>query len=390
LENDIYDKVVDEYGNGLKYINRKVGYSKYPTKKIMYDSLVNNAIKIVSKDYTVHGTIAEEFSGTTKRLDLTCNKCNHRFTPFFKNGLWKDIYCPGCYGGVGRSKMEEECCQFLMDVGVINIVKNDRSILSPYELDIYLPDYNIAIEMCGILWHSYGYEYPNNVIKENKNKFRHQEKYDKCKLKNISLLTIFENEWNLKRDIVKSMIKNKIGVSENRIYARKCQYGIVDKAVADKFLENSHIQGKCQYSKAYGLFHDDELVSLMCFGKRKITRGECQYELIRFCNRLNTSVIGGASKILSNSKQPSFISYCDLRYSSGGLYKTLGMKLVNKTKPNYFYTKDKINLHHRSNFQKHKIITAPTSKTEWQIMYDRGYRRIYDCGNLVFEYHKDK
>lgn len=124
----------------------------------------------------------------------------------------------------------------------------------------------------------------------------------------------------------------------------------------------------------------------MCFGKRKLTRGKCNYELIRFCNKLDTSVIGGASKILKNSRIDSFISYCDLRYINGGLYQTLNMKLIKTSTPNYYYTIDKIHLLHRMNFQKHKISKFGDTRTEREIMYSKGYRRIYDCGNLVFEY----
>ena len=105
---------------------------------------------------------------------------------------------------------------------------------------------------------------------------------------------------------------------------------------------------------------------------------------------MGISVVGGASKILQNSSKTQFISYCDLRYSGGNLYHKLGMRLVKQTKPNYYYTQDKINLLHRTNFQKHKITTSDDIRTEWQIMYDKGYRRIYDCGNLVFEYSRTK
>jgi hypothetical protein len=124
----------------------------------------------------------------------------------------------------------------------------------------------------------------------------------------------------------------------------------------------------------------------MCFGKRKITRGEVKYELLRFCNKIGYSVIGGASKLLKNSNVRECISYCDLRYSNGNLYNKLGMKLINQSKPNYYYTKNNIDLLHRANFQKHKIINEPTSLTETDIMYDNGYRKIYDCGNLVYHY----
>jgi hypothetical protein len=128
----------------------------------------------------------------------------------------------------------------------------------------------------------------------------------------------------------------------------------------------------------------------VCFGTRKLTRGDASEELIRFCNKLNTSVVGGASKILKHSNKIKFISYCDLRYSDGNLYKKLGMTMLRKTIPNYYYTLDKIHLLNRIHFQKHKISEAGDTRTEKEIMYANEYRRIYDCGNLVFEYSNAK
>jgi hypothetical protein len=286
--------------------------------------------------------------------------------------------------------MEDEMIDFIKELGIINIESNNRTILNGFELDIYLPDQKIAIEMCGVLWHSFGTTFPNNSHKEKIEKTKHLEKYNKCKNLGISLITIFDNEWMINRDIVKSIIANKLGKTKNKIFARKCVFKEISKDESLIFLEKNHIQGKCKYSKSYGLYYHNEIVSMMSFGNRKLGRGNAQYELVRFCNKLNTSVIGGASKILKNSKIYSFISYCDLRYSSGGLYNTLGMNLIRTSPPNYFYTLDKINLQHRMNFQKHKISSPGDNRTEWEIMYDKGYRRIYDCGNLVFAYQITK
>jgi hypothetical protein len=390
IKHNISQHMTDSYGIKLNYINIEIGYSRFPTKQAMYDFHLKSAHVIISENFEVNSFIKDDQTGTTNRINVTCKICNYSFSPFFKNGLWKNIYCPGCNGLSNRSKMELQMLDYLRSLGITNIVENDRTILNGREIDIYLPDFNIGIEMCGILWHSFGTSYPNTAHKEKTHKYKHRDKYTDCLQKNISLLTIFDNEWNLKQEIVKSIVCNKLGKSNSRIYARSCKFSKISKPEADIFLDQNHIQGKCSYSDAYGLYYMDKLVSIMCFGKRKLTRGDSKYELIRFCNALHTSVIGGASKILKNSGISHCISYCDLRYSSGNLYEKLGMRLINTSPPNYFYTLDKIHLHHRINFQKHKISNINDPRTEWQIMYDNGYRRIYDCGNLVFEYSVTK
>lgn len=386
IKNNISTPPTDIYNVKLKFQNRFKGYSKFPSKQACNAYHLNNASKEIDKSFIVNEYITEKKSGTTSRVNVTCKTCGHTFTPLFKNALWKNIYCPGCNGIAGRSKGELEIIEYLKSLGVITIIENDRVLLDGLEVDILLPDYNLGIEFCGILWHSFGVTYPNNIYKEKEIKHRHGYKYTEAKSKNISLLTIFENEWNLKKDIVKSIIANKLGKTEHRIYARKCVFLEVSKTDSNRFLEYNHIQGKCTYNKAFGLYYEEKLVSLMCFGTRKLSKGLMNIELIRFCNKLNTTVVGGASKMLKNSNIKKCISYCDLRYSSGGLYKSLGMRLLRTTKPNYYYTLDRIHLLHRTNFQKHKISKVGDSRTEWQIMYDRGYRRIYDCGHLVFEY----
>lgn len=390
IQNKITQYPVDSNGLRLKYINIVEGYSRFSSRKASYDYHLQKAKDHISDRFILHEFLKKENNGTTHRINVTCKKCDLNFSPFFINGLWKNIYCPGCEGVVGRSRMEDDVVNYIKSLGISNIETNNRQILNGFELDIYLPDHNLAIELCGILWHSFGKTFPNNVFKEKSDKHKHFKKYNNCKKLNISLLTIFENEWLCKQDIVKSILSNKLGKSDNRIFARKCQFKEVEKANGVTFLEENHIQGKCKYSKSYGLYYNDELVSIMCFGKRKMGRGCSQYELVRFCNKLGSSIIGGASKIIKNANIGDFISYCDLRYSDGDLYRTLGMNLIRTSPPNYFYTLDKINLQNRMNFQKHIIAPHGDSRTEWEIMYDNGYRRIYDCGNLVFKYSKTK
>jgi len=386
IKNNIKSPVIDDSGRRLKFINRYKGYSVYPDKSIIYDEYTREAKKQISENFNILRVEKTEGKVQINRIFLSCKKCNHEFNRLFKNGLWKKIECPDCNGYYSRSKAENDIIDFLRSIGVGNIILNDRKILGGLELDIYIPDLKIGIEYCGILWHSFGTTFPNNVDKEKDAKYKHQNKMNRCNDLGVRLITIFENDWNLRRDIIKSMLSNKIGKISNRIYARKCQFKEVSKNDSNKFLENNHIQGKCHHSSSFGLYYHDELVSLACFGKRKITRGDMQLELIRFCNKLNYSVVGGASKIIKNSKIGSFISYCDLKYGDGNLYKKLGMRLLRQTKPNYYYTLDKVNLLHRSNFQKHRLVSESTTKTESEIMYERGYRRIYDCGNLVYQY----
>jgi len=129
----------------------------------------------------------------------------------------------------------------------------------------------------------------------------------------------------------------------------------------------------------------------MTFAKSRFSKVH-DYELMRFCNKLNWVVVGGASKLLSFFRKAyigaSLVSYANKRWSNGHLYETLGFNLSHKAPPNYFYTKDCLKLYSRNKFQKHKLEEQldcfDPCISEYQNMLNNKYDRIWDCGNLVY------
>ena len=304
-----------------------------------------------------------------------------------------DNICTKCNPVSQQSSIKEgEIFSFIKnDLNIINVIENSRKILkSGQELDIYLPDHNIAIEFNGLYWHS------NFFVGKN----YHLNKTIECEKQGIQLLHIFEDEWVNKKNIIKSIIRNKLNLIENKIYARKTTIKeITDNGLVREFLETNHIQGFVGSKIKLGLFYNNnELVSLMTFGKkRKIMNSsseEGEYELLRFCNKINTTVIGGASKLfkffIKNYEPKEITTYADRRYSNGNLYKQLEMEYVGETPPNYWYFKNnEYERKHRFGFRKDILIKKgyDPSKTEHEIMVERGYLRIYDCGNLKYKFN---
>jgi hypothetical protein len=204
---------------------------------------------------------------------------------------------------------------------------------------------------------------------------------------------IWEDEWVYKKDIIKSIISNRLCNIENKIYARKCIIKEVeDTKLVRKFLDENHIQGYTQSSIKLGLYYNDELVSLMTFGYRHTNRKK-EFELIRFCNKLNTNVIGASSRLfkhlLNNYNYIEILSYSDFRLFDGKMYETLGFEKIYLTKPDYFWSKN-LERHHRFTFNKQKLIKDgyDPNKTEVEIMYERGYSRIWSCGQIRWEFKK--
>jgi hypothetical protein len=146
---------------------------------------------------------------------------------------------------------------WIRELGV-DFLENDRNILNGKELDIFIPEKNIAIEFNGLYWHSELF----------KGKTYHQEKTKLCNSQDIDLIHIFEDDWIYRKEIVKSIISNRIGLIKDKIWARNCRISNVSPQEAKSFLNENHIQGFVGSSIRIGLFHNGELVSLMTFGER--------------------------------------------------------------------------------------------------------------------------
>ena len=283
-----------------------------------------------------------------------------------------------------KSTFEQEIIYYLNSLGITNILTNKRTIIGK-ELDIFLPDYNLAIEYNGIYWH---HDKVSHITKTY-----HRDKFVECEKKDIELFTIFSDSWESKKDIWKSKIKSKLRLSTERIYARNT---VVVKLTASEtkfILDNNHVQGYTVAQYCYGLKYENEIVAVMTFSNKRVgigkNRGPNTYELVRYVT--SKTVIGGASKLLSHFikeySPTSIYSYSDNQYSVGNLYRTLGFLLEKDNIPGYKYynPRDKKS-YHRFKFAKHNLVKAgyDQNKTEFEIMNERGFLRIWDCGTRTW------
>lgn len=356
----ITNKIKNKLPDNIEYISRR--NNKYNNKDNSYGKIKLKCLDC-GNEFDINLQYLKFRINNNKNPCLICNPVLH-----------------------GKSGMELEVLDFIKEYYQGDVLSNIKTIISN-ELDIYLPNDNLAFEFNGLYWHSE--EYKDNNF--------HKNKTDECNSKGINLMHIWEDGWMYKNDIVKSIILNKLGKS-NRIYARKCEIReITDNEIVKKFLNENHIQGFIGSKVKIGLFYENNLVSLMTFGELRKSLGqnkkENTYEMLRFCNILNTTVIGGASKLFKyfiNKYGPNqVISYSDSSWSDGGLYVNLGFKFEHDTKPTYYYIVDDIRKH-RFNYRKDLLIKggADPNKTEVEIMHERGIYRIFDCGTKKWIYNK--
>ena len=160
------------------------------------------------------------------------------------------------------------------------------------------------------------------------------------------------------------------------------------------FLDQNHMMGYENSSLKLGLCHNQDLVSVLTLGKpRFLKNGDWEWEIIRFSNKLNHSVSGSFSKLLSyfvkNYKPKSIITYADRRFGEGGVYKECGFEYLRSTSPGYFWVSKKYEILSRYMTQKNKLKELGLTKyddsmTEEEIMFGNGYSRFWDCGNNVY------
>jgi hypothetical protein len=307
-------------------------------------------------------------------IQFRCVTCETKFFSNFNDG--RIPMCKLCTKG---SKPQFEIYTFIQSLGFDNILYSDRSILGGKEIDIYLPDLKIGFEHDGLYFH-----------RNNDN----SEKYDLANRLGIQLVKIYSNEWKENRELIKSKIRNILKKNTKKIYARQCQVKEITSQEFKDFCDRTHIQGGIHAKHIYGLFHENVLVCGMSFSVPRFNN-RYDFELIRYSSELNTTVIGGASKLLKNFRKlntGSIISYCEKRYGTGNLYDNIGFKFIESTKPSYFYYKRGREIVSRFKAQKHLlkdlIQNFDSTKTEFENMTNAGYIKIFDLGHKVYLMHK--
>lgn len=286
------------------------------------------------------------------------------------------------------SRHELEIINFISELG-IQATHSDRTVLNNKEIDIYIDDYKFGIELNGLYWHSYNPASFPNEDAFGKFKAKHLSKTLEASDAGVELMHITDWEWMNKTDIVKSMIRSKLDATA-RIYARKCKIVTLSSAEAKEFFNTNHLQGYIASSYYIGLTHGGELVMAISAGRSRFDKGNA-IELHRLAAKLNTTVVGGGSKLLKELKRltnnATIISYCDRSKSAGMGYLAMGFNFERVTNPGYFWTEGDIVIsRHKCNHANlQKWLTGYDSTlSEFENMYNAKYRCYWDCGNFVF------
>lgn len=326
-----------------------------------------------------------------------CKACEERsylipYQIFYNRKKSKSELCTKLFpinSGQHQTNVEVFVRKILEDNGIRYEYENNNQLYDATtkkykHIDFWLPDFRIGIECNGCRFHRTNlYEVPSKPSNY------HMSKTDLAAQNGIRLIHIWEDWVINKPEVVESIIKSKLNLLSDKIYARKCS---IESLKCPEFIEDNHIQGNCPCSVSYVLKYNNEVVACMTFGRRKgIVNNratEDDWELLRFCTGCNLEVVGGAGKLLSrfikDYNPTTIISFASRDISDGNLYKTLGFKQIGKPQPSYWYVRwpDYVR-YHRSTFSKAKLMDRGWGKqeeTEYEIMDKLKYYRLYDSG----------
>lgn len=320
----------------------------------------------------------EDYSqGSGFKAKWECSTCSHEWEATIFDRVSADYGCPKCVNKVSRA--EDAICTFLESLN-IDFVRSSRKIISPMELDVYVPSAKVGIEFNGVYWHSEKFKV---------DRLYHQKKFEVAKAAGVQLIQIWEDDWNKRQDIVLNMLKVKLGVSDQKkVFARNTENILLSKFDAETFMEANHIQGFKSGSIYAGLKdkNSGSVVAVMILAKEP--RHDNRLNIMRYAT--SQQVVGGFTKILSHVEKTftpsSFVTFSDNTISDGNLYYSHGFVADKELPPDYMYVV-KGERRHKFGYRLKRFETDPSLKfepglTEKELARLNNLLRIWDAGKI--------
>jgi hypothetical protein len=343
-----------------------VRYNRFTDDKIVEVLQQNNVLRLES--------IGNYKNCLSESITVRCVKCNEQSVVSL--AFARNDRCKSC-DPVG-SKAQLQIADWIESIIGVDVGRNVRGVIHKRELDIYIPSHQLAIELNGIYWH-------NESRRDNK---YHQGKTNACRAVGIKLMHIFDDEWDHKQDIVKSMICARLNAITNKVMARKCSIKQLDYKERIAFFATNHLDGDTLASAAWGLIYEGEIVAALSVRTPFHKLHKDAIEIARSANKLNTIVPGGTSRLMTcaieyakSSGKKRLLSYVDERLGGDGTaYQQAGFSLISSTMPRFWWT----NGQQRFNRFKFKADSS-RGMTEQQVADEAGVVKIWGCGNQLYE-----
>lgn len=361
-------KETDE--NVAKYSTSLIGHNA--TNKLTIAKFDEHIEKLSSR-FTLLSSYENYVSRIDNSLLWKCNRCDVQFSQALGKLLIAAHGCRNCKPLMSKGQIE--LYDFVLPI-CPDAISCDRVLISPRELDVFIPSKNFAIEFNGCFYHS----------EEYVGKTYHQDKTDACNALGVRLLHVFDDEWRDKRSIVEGMIRHRLGADIEKIDARKCTVEEISSSLAKEFFNANHIDGNVTSKKRLALLDKNNRI-VACLSLRE-PRQKKMYpdvlEVARCCSLLGVSVRGWLGKLTksavkSASEYSSLLTYVDTRIGNGSAYLTAGWNELSSTSFRFWWT-DGSKRFDRFKYRANKS----RGMTQRQIAAEAGVKPIFGCKNLRF------
>lgn len=268
-----------------------------------------------------------------------------------------------------------------------NIEFDSKTLLSPYVLNIYIPEKKFAIDLNNNYYNS---EFLLDSIPA---RHKHLDKTILCEKYDVRLFHIFEGYWDENKEKISNFLKSCLGINNENIFARKCE---IVEDIGKNLINTSHLQGYSKnILKTFDLLYEGECVgSLAASRHHRQTGKKTSIVLSRMVFKPGCTISGGASKLFNYFKEWSklndyqdIISWSDNSWTQGNIYKVLDFKLIKNYPPDYFYWNVNKNEYTSKQSQKKSENGCPNDITEREWCKKLGLYRIYDCGKKLWSYN---
>lgn len=298
------------------------------------------------------------------------------------------LHKTACEGSTDELELRATIKEFLPNIDPIK----SRQLKGHKEIDLFYAGISFGIEYNGSAFHA-----SVNGAFRPVDKYLHKDKFISAKDLGVHLVTIFDIDWWTNKDRIIRHLKKCMLIPDNSIDASVCILEELDTGVAKAFCDNNFIYGYYDYiDYSFGLFYNDELISVMCFRKMSVNR---QYELCIYCTKEDYNIVGGYEKLhkfFENEYYPSLIiSYSNNDYFSGDVQESLGYNYVGQIEPSYYWflnNKEVSSEYYQLEYLKEKYqdlyeeaCNENASSIEDYIMVKLHARKVYRCGNTLWE-----
>ena len=321
--------------------------------------------------------LVTEYSGNQDTITVECIQCKKQSEKTLHSIMYGSK-CHACFPPwqSGASQWQLEINNFIKSIGFKTKI-DDREVLEGKEIDLLIEEERFGIECDGLYWHSDA----SGRCKPNKSEVKRKLAKDK----NVELWFLFQDEWQFKKEIVKSMISHKLRSHDiKKIHGRKCDIQLCNPIELKKFLNETHIDGYIPATFGIKMSYKDQIVGACTLRWKRKTNKQV-LEIARMSFSLNTHVNGGVSRLIKNAKEiakvnsaTSLFTYSDNRIG-GSCYNSF-MNFKGETEVRFWWT----NFNERFDRFKFKADKA-NGLTEKDVAKKANVFKIYGCSNSIFE-----